>query len=298
MALLFRAKPRIFNLLKQERNRCSLSGHVSQCPKCLLDLAHYPSPDGTTCPNCGKPLMRSNVAPLGPGAVAALTSKFWSATRDIIFRPTAYFSKNAGELLASGSLSSALAFAVIIQWLASFFNFLWRSTAGIIIQSRVDDFFRIAGDIMSSNPAAPSVLEDIDQVRRHAIEFFFGAGAIILTPFSTVIKLALIALFVHAAVRFFMKDVQGRSHSYSTTLKILAYSSAPWILCVIPGFGLILAYVLSFGASVVGIREVYKTSTSRAVLAIIFPELLFLVFIMGIGVFFLFLAFNVLRLVF
>ncbi|MBI3555923.1 MAG: YIP1 family protein [Deltaproteobacteria bacterium] len=283
---------------------------MSQCSRCLLDLEFHSSLDGGFCPNCGlkpdsveAPVASGSAAnaglqgaaPVGPGVSFVLFSRFWQSVREIIFTPTNFFSANAAMLLSDESLSTALAFAVIIQWLASFFNFLWRTVIGTAIESRMDDFFRIAGDVMQNSPGTSETLE---QLRRHTIEFLFGAGAIVLTPFTTLLKLAFSALLVHAAVRFFMKDSPERRHSYSTTLKILAFATAPWILCVVPGVGILLAYVLGFGAAVIGIREVYSATTGRAVLAVLFPELLLIAFVAGIGVFFLFLAFNVLRLVF
>lgn len=237
----------------------------------------------------------ASVAPLGPGASAVLFERFWNTLRDVILRPAQFFGQQAGALVAEGGLSSALAFAVIVQWLASFFNFVWRSTVGVVMQNRFDDLFRIASDVVVT---APGSHQTLDQFRQGMIDFLFGAGAIVLTPFTTLIKLAITALFVHAAVRFFIKDAEGRPHSYSTTLKILSYAMAPWILCIIPGFGVLLAWILGFAAAVVGIREVYKTTTGRAVVAVAFPELLFLTLLFGVGVMVLFLAFNVLRLVF
>lgn len=286
---------------------------LAQCTNCLLDLDQYRLLEGGFCPNCGRKQfgaatsgprvdatdqaseVPSNVAPVGPGASFALLERFWNTLRDVILRPAQFFNQQASALVSDEGLSSALAFAVIVQWLASFFNFVWRSTVGVVMQNRFDDLFRIASDVVVT---APGTHQTLDQFRQNVIDFLFGAGAIVLTPFTTLIKLAVTALFVHAAVRFFTKEAEGRPHSYSTTLKILSYSTAPWILCVIPGFGVLLAWILGFIVAVIGIREVYRTTTGRAVVAVAFPELLFLTLLFGVGVVVLFLAFNVLRLVF
>lgn len=273
---------------------------MSQCANCLLDLTSYPVLPGGKCPNCGwRPAEQfdspSSVVPVGPGAPYALFERFWRTLRDIILRPSSFFNEHAQEIVSSEGLSSALAFAVIIQWIASFFNFIWQSTVGAMLQGRINDLFQIASDVMESNH---QLVEGIDQVRQRAFEFLFGAGTIVLTPFFTLIKLSVVALFVHAAVRFFMKESQDRRHSYHATLKILSYATAPWIFCIIPGFGLVVGWLLSFTAAVVGFREVYRTTTGRAALAVAFPELLLLSVIFLIVIIGLFLAFNVLRLVF
>ena len=62
--------------------------------------------------------------------------------------------------------------------------------------------------------------------------------------------------------------------------------------------GLIVAYILAFMAAAIGLREVYRTTTTNAVVAVAFPEILFMALVFGLIVVFLFLAFNVLRLVF
>jgi hypothetical protein len=274
---------------------------LPQCSHCFLDLDRYPALEGGLCPNCGRSqqsgeqLASAAVVQVGPGAPYALFERFWKTSRDVIFRPAQFFSDQAPAIVGPGGLSTALAFAVIVQWLASFCNFIWRSTAGVVLTNRMNDLFRIAGEIMDTKP---EMSESLDHVRSRAIEFLFGAGAIVLTPFTTLLKLAIVALFVHAAVRFFMKEELGRPHSYSATLKILALASAPWLFCVIPGVGILLAWVLTFSAAVIGLREVYRTTTFRAALAVTFPELLFAAFLFGIVVFFLFIAFNVMRLVF
>ena len=291
---------------------------MPQCPNCLLDLSVYSSAErnaAAACPNCGTVLgaravdhepsatfnassadeATLSVAPVGPGATYVLFERFWKMLRDIILRPAQFFSTHASQIVSKDGLSSALAFAVIVQWIGSFFNFIWSSTIGALFQQRMGDLFQIANDVMETGPA---VTEGLEQIRSRAIEFLFGAGAIVLAPFMTLIKLSVIALFVHAAVRFFIKETDKRPQSYTATLKILSYASAPWILCIIPGFGMLLAWALSFSAATIGIREVYRTKTARAALAVAFPELLLLSLLFFVAVIALFLAFNVLRLVF
>jgi hypothetical protein len=276
------------------------------CRNCLLDLSLYPPLEGGRCPNCGTlsggagieaaaAAAPPPVAPVGPGAPMVLLSRFWNTLKEVIFRPSAFYSAQGANIVAEGGLSTALAFAVIVQWLASFFNFIWRSTVGVMIEDRMGDLFQIAGDVMQGTEGMGQTIEEL---RSRAVEFLFGAGAVVLTPFTTLIKLAIVALFVHAAVRFFTKESAGRPQSYSATLKILAYATGPWILCVIPGVGVLLAWILAFFAAVIGVREVYRTTTGRATLAVVFPELLFLTFVFGAILLVVFLAFNVMRLVF
>jgi ribosomal protein L37E len=274
---------------------------LSQCQRCTLDLNLYGA-HTNVCPNCGFPVEenRSNFEnALSPekstSASFELIGQFWVTVRDVIFSPSRFFSRHTPMLLSEGSVSSALAFAVIIQWLSAFFNFLWRSTAGIMLESRVEDLFKIVGDVVERQ-SGPSY--NLDQFREAMVEFFFGAGAIVITPFLSLIKLVIFSGLVHIAVRFVMNEAQGRPHRYSTTLKVLAFASAPWILCILPGFGFILAIVLSFICAVIGLREVYQSTTFRSAVAVVFPEWIVLALLFAALLLLFFIAFNFLRLVF
>ncbi|MEW6057703.1 MAG: hypothetical protein AB1540_13920 [Bdellovibrionota bacterium] len=287
---------------------------MSQCIQCLLDLGLYPELEGGRCPNCGrvqerqasrkpftstgeaeKAVATNRLVPSGPGSAFALLQQFFNDLRLVVFHPGRFFSSNAALLSGSSGLSSALTFAVVVQWLAAFFNFVWTSSIGTLVQGRIEDLVRIASDVTQTDPAA---VHSLDQLKENMAEFLFGAGAVVLTPFTTLVKLSIIALLVHVAVRFFMREHSDRPHSYATTLKTLAYASGPWILCVIPGVGMVLAWILTFAASVIGLKEVYRSTTTRSMLSVLFPELLFLTFVFGVLVVLLFLVFNVMHLVF
>jgi hypothetical protein len=128
--------------------------------------------------------------------------------------------------------------------------------------------------------------------------FLFGAGAILLTPFTTLFKLLIGAFFVHIAVRFLIEEKPDRLLRYSTTLKILCYSSAPALICVIPGFGFFLAWLLTFVSTVIGLREVYRTTTLRSFFVMIFPQIIFIGFLFVAVIFFLFIVYYLMRLLF
>lgn len=262
-----------------------------------MDLQIYPPRQEGVCPNCSADL---SVVSTGNSSSrdkfsGQFLSDFTKTLRDVIFRPKDWFQKNSEDLLRPGGISKALAFAVIVQWIASFFNFIWRSMVGATVENHIHDLFQIS-EVMID--LGPETSESMSAVKQQIISFLFGAGTVILAPFQTIASLAVSSLFVHMAVRFFMADVQGRPQQYSTTLKILSYALGPWILCAIPGAGFILGYILAFTASFIGLREVYRTTTSRAILAVIFPELLVMAFFLAMLFFMLFVLFHLARMVF
>jgi hypothetical protein len=259
-----------------------------------LDLNLYPLLENGACPNCG----RAQTSSLESGFEhnsqnepvdffsAEFIKSFFRALKDILFHPAYFFSKRGDELCHSrglGNLSVALTFAILVKWLAAFFNFVWQSTLGNFLQSRLDDFYRISTDIFSSSSSLGVFSfgsnSQFDLFRNQVMTFLFGAGAILLTPFTTLFKLLIGAFFVHIAVRFLIEEKPDRLLRYSTTLKILCYSSAPALICVIPGFGFFLAWLLTFVSTVIGLREVYRTTTLRSFFVMIFPQIIFIGFL-------------------
>lgn len=222
---------------------------------------------------------------------------FWKNLRAIILKPQSFFVENTRLLLSDQGLSTALAFAVVVEWIASGFNFIWRSLVFSLFRDRFDDALRLGQVMINATRSGGGV--DLEAINLEALfnnafdswNIFYSASSVLLAPFVTLMKLLFFGVFIHLGVHLFVKEDPDRPHKFSTTLKILSYSMAPWLLCVIPGIGMLLGYIFVFIAAFVGIREVYKTTTGRAVMAVIFPELLFTCLIMilaiiGLAIFF------------
>lgn len=264
----------------------------AECPFCFLDLQLYPPLEGTLCPGCKRSVENAKLKPSEPEWASSLgdwVSSFFKNLQDIIFKPKIFFSSHANLFAQEDGLAGALAFAIVVQWLASFFNFLWRAFGGIFFRGRFEDFLEVSSVVFNfADPTQGVALREV-------LHFLFGAGSVLLSPFTSLFTLAVGTLLIHIAVRFLAVEQLDRPHRYSTTLKILAYCSAPWILCIIPGVGMLAAYILVFLCGVIGLREVYRMNTTRATIAVLFPEILFLCFLLFIFFMFLYLGFLVFR---
>ncbi len=270
---------------------------MTQCSQCLLELSSYPLLEGALCPNCGKPEPKTGAelhTQKKSNIDFSVFSNFFTTIWQVIRSPKKFFTSQGD--FSQLSLSWTLSFFVLVQWIAAFFNFIWNTAFGSFTERNLTHLFSLYS--RSMDISEPSLSINLDQLKDHAIEFLFGAGSVVLTPFTSLIKLFVIGFLIHVAVRLFINETQMRPHSYTTTLKILSYAYAPSVLCVLPGLGLILSWIFIFIACVAGIREVYLTSTSRALFAVLFPELLFVFFFIS-GMFVLiFMAFQFLQLVF
>jgi len=256
----------------------------NNCHKCLLDFEVFPPGEARNCPNCGELIDRGftssrkteprslGVVSTTPGAALELAKRFFQNVFEIIVAPQKFFKKNAELILSEEGLSSALAFSVIVHWIAAFFNFVWSSTLTVLFSQKIKDFFQVANEVVDD---AGSGLPGIDRTGTYFYNLLMSAGSLVLSPFLTLIQLVISAFFIHFGVRLFMSTHEGVTPKYTTTLKILAYCSASMFLCVIPGVGIFLAFLLWMVPAVVGLSTVYRSTGTRAVFAIATPMMLF-----------------------
>ena len=105
------------------------------------------------------------------------------------------------------------------------------------------------------------------------IEFF-------LTPFVTVIGLFIWAGLVHLMLMI----LQGSGGGFRATLRAHAYSAGPAVFNVIPFLGTLVAAIWSVVIAVIGLREMHGIETWRAVVAILLPLAVIVVFAVFIAV--------------
>lgn len=269
-----------------------------RCSFCGFDLELYNGLNSEFCTNCGKALDESvgSQVPSSEKAPTEVTSfesllspsVFFETIRQIVFKPRKFFEFNARAILSRSHLVQILAFSIIVQWIASFFGFIWRASMAPYIQSRVDDVMNAFQIMVQMQEESAIAMRSISN---EAMKLVLGAGGVVLAPFTSTLQMVVVSAIVHFGVKLFIKEVDQRPQSYTTTLKVIAFSLIPSILVIIPGLGTLLSWVLCFYAAVIGIREVYQTSTTRSVFAVLFPEIISMLCVLLVAAFFLFLIF-------
>lgn len=161
--------------------------------------------------------------------------------QEITFRPTSFFA----ALPRGGRLGGPLVFYLIIGTIAAAIRLFWRLTFTTVLPEGDSALLRAlrAGDTGSP-----------------LVEF-------LLTPVILLLSFGLAAVITH----FALWVVGGAREGMSTTAAVLAYASAPQLFVVVPVLGTVIGMVWALVLLVVGLREAHRTSTTRAVIAVLLP---------------------------
>lgn len=271
---------------------------MAKCEKCFLDLAFYQPVAGGLCPNCGLISVKhhssvhtfsAEIPPLKKEQIVDDTEElnvssglfpfpFFATIKNLLFNPRKVFKQYKKYFLSPSGISSALAFAIVCSWVASLFSFLWKSIFGLFFENHMIELMRIFSKV-SNHDQSTMFTQTLENTKARSFDFLFGAGAIVLSPFFTLLKLVFFAAIIHIGIKLFLKNDKEAPHSYGTTLKILCFGSAASLLNVIPFIGIIAAMVMTFVVEFLGILETYQTTNMRTTFALLFPLILFFVFI-------------------
>ena len=88
---------------------------------------------------------------------------------------------------------------------------------------------------------------------------------LLITPFFSILQAVFLAGVYHLMIRM----VQPDRADFATTLRVVCYSAAPLILCIVPMFGSVLATAWSVACVFVGCRYALRLSWLRTVLALL-----------------------------
>jgi hypothetical protein len=109
-------------------------------------------------------------------------------------------------------------------------------------------------------------------------EFALGAPAnplleLLLSPLLLLFSLFLAAGVTHGLLRL----LGGASGPFSLTTRVFAFAYAPQILAIVPWVGMPLGFVWMVGIGVIGVREAHRTTTGRALAAVLVPVIIALI---------------------
>ena len=173
-------------------------------------------------------------------------NSFVDVVRRVVFQPAAFF---AG-LPRQGSLLNPLVFALICIEIS-------------VILVGLLTFIDVPGGITSLFGA------------RGNQGFLAFVGGLVLAPIAGIVGVFLTALVTHLLVMV----VVGSEHSgFGATFRIIAYSSVTSLVGWIPFIGW-LASLYRLYLATVGIREMHRTTTGKALLVVLLPAILILVLV-------------------
>ncbi len=177
-------------------------------------------------------------------------NSFVDVVRRVMFQPAAFF---AG-LPRQGSLLNPLVFALICIEIS-------------VILVGLLTFIDVPGGITSLFGA------------RGNQGFLAFVGGLVLAPIAGTVGVFLTALVTHLLVM----AVVGSGHSgFGATFRIIAYSSVTSLVGWIPFIGWIASLYRLYLATV-GIREMHRTTTGKALLVVLLPAILILVLVVVVA---------------
>ena len=94
----------------------------------------------------------------------------------------------------------------------------------------------------------------------------------LLSPLWLLIGLYLVAAVVHVVLLV----VRGANQGYGATLRVFGYSAGPQLFTIVPFIGPAVGGVWSLVITVIGLREAHRTSTGKAVTAVLVPTIFLL----------------------
>ena len=98
---------------------------------------------------------------------------------------------------------------------------------------------------------------------------------LLITPFFSIFQAVILAGLYHLMIRM----VQPDRADFATTLRVVCYSSAPLVLCIVPLFGSLVASACFVMATFVGCRYALNMPWTRTVLALLPLYILELAFV-------------------
>lgn len=167
----------------------------------------------------------------------------WSGA---LFHPARFFS----SMPIDASLAPAVVFLLIATYAGAGVNLFWQMVL----------------------PTPGWLPPEFQSTGAEAVSGFLLAG-----PFALAVS-TIVALIVHVGLIVF----GARRERAANTVAVTYYVSAASIFQVIPWLGALLAGFWGIAISIIGVREVHRTSTMRAAAAVLVPMFGLIAFLVGL----------------
>jgi hypothetical protein len=223
-------------------------------------------------------------------------ANYFRDLKKVTFEPTKFFR----ALPVSGGIGGPLAFALVTHWIGAGLGYFLDSFTGnfgermmhqmVQFSSHYSTRYSGTGDIDAPMKMANNWMQGLNQGQKFA-DWIWGSGGTLLDPFFTLVIILFTSFFVFIGARLFVtpspaaparagggyEDIRFPAGvTYESALRVVAYGLSPAIFAGIPYFGWIASWVFVPIVTIIGAREIYRISPSRATVVGLFPSLLFL----------------------
>lgn len=217
--------------------------------KCLKCGAQFLEPEGNRCPVCGviiTPGIEERSGPdwekrssfLDAGAI-------FRTVKACLLEPSRTFSTMREE----GDLTSPLIYGALLGTIGSVFGFIW-------------------GQVFRGTMTSMMAEKLPSQIPFQAQSSLLG---LILSPVIVVVVLFIFSGIYHLMLMI----VGGATRGFESTFRAVAYSTGSASLFqIVPLCGSIAGGIWTIVITIIGLREMHKTSTGKAVAAVLLPVVL------------------------
>ena len=165
--------------------------------------------------------------------------------------------KSYGAMPVGGGLREPFAFGLLAGSIGEMFTFFWQ----FVIAS--------TGGVSPSGGLPFAVSSPL-----------FFLLLILLAPILTVIGLFVSSFILHVLLLV----VRGNANGFEATFRVMAYSQAAQVWCVIPFVGGPIGWCWRAVIQVIGLKEAHQISYAKVIVALLMPIALFVV--MGVALVF------------
>ena len=166
----------------------------------------------------------------------------FSTIRSVLFSPSILFR----TLTCKGGIREPLAFGLLTGAVGNMFSIFWP-------------ILLFSGGI-ESLPFG------------HILPTYLNTGLVFLITLAAIPIWVLFSMFSYAiALHLMLLIVRGGGNRFEATFRVVAYSQATQIWCLIPVVGSWIAGVWQLVVQVIGLREMHETTYSKVVIAFLIP---------------------------
>lgn len=195
---------------------------------------------------------------------------YFSSVRDVLTQPGLFFDSKKNITKMSGPI----VFGLITAWIGAALEFLWRSLSASSLNRFFEEFVRMQPD---------SSIESLGRYQAW-VQWATGLGAVLTTPFTTVIGIFLWSTIIFLAAKLFITEpVPGidstlptgpaRAVTFESIVILYSFSLASSLLKVIPFVGGFAAWIYFLVLLTIGIKAFFKVETGRAMVVALSPTI-------------------------
>lgn len=236
---------------------------TSVCPRCGAFTCMECNADGRSqCPSCQQVTGTAGFVPTPTPwerrAELGFVQAVWQTWKQSVFEPAKFWA----QLDPAGPGMDAFLYGWLMSSAAGLLQIPFLILNFAQTQGQIRDLTRAMKDV----PAPLQSFFDLFLGNPVVLALVTGLSAVILFPLSIMISSGL----THLGVRM----VGGTERPFSTTLRAICYALAPNVLQGIPVVGGLVG-IYTVVLEVWGIRDSHKLTTGRAIVAVLWPVVLF-----------------------